>query len=79
MCSIFVLNALVDGGKIESMCCSTGEVLCDFQRVIISGIVRLTLVTDYCLYRHVAYVETLVEIRVAASRPRIMVTHIFIL
>jgi hypothetical protein len=73
------MKALSDGDRSLSMCCSTGDVLCNFQRVIISGIFRLAPITDYYIYRNAAYDKTLMEIRPAAYRPKIMVTHIFIL
>jgi len=37
------------------------------------------MITDYYFYRHIAYDKTLLEIRVAAYRPSIMVIQIFIL
>ena len=75
----YLLKALSGGGKIVSMCCSTGEVLCDFELIIISGIVCLAPVTDYYFYRQAAYDKILLEIRTVAYRSRNMVIHIFIL
>ena len=45
----YILKTLGEGGKTVSMCCSTVQVLCDFQIFIISGIVRLAPITHYYL------------------------------